>query len=357
MNLLQDWLCMQGNGTTPRVQASRDWMDLGSLSDVTLWLDVKSVDNPGVGSVVLTYETAPTKDDTLFRAVATITLSTTSTPLVTKLRIADDPSVPLGRWLRWKLAATTAGDDWSVTFRLFAIAGRGVSVNSFDAASLALSGWWRASYVASPWIGSASTGSSGLRNLTEATNPPSTGTAVNGWVPANFDGTNDLLTTARPVTDFVTAGAGSIAALVNIDAISTAVPLGGTMFNNDAIVNDIGGYLGLVLGGASSNEAQAYIYDGAMKGAGVTVTLATWQFLQMRWDGTRVEIRLNSGSWNTTSCGSIQVPTYELRVGASAAGQLFDGKMLELMFADRYLGANDFDRLKGYVNARYALSL
>ena len=226
-----------------------------------------------------------------------------------------------------------------------------------DAASLELSGWWRASYAGSPWVGSSSVGSSGLRNLTEATNPPSNGSAVNGLVPADFDGTNDLLTTGRPVTDFVTAGAGSIAALVNIDAISTAVPLGGTMFNNDAIVNDIGGYLGLVLGGAASNEAQAYIYDGAMKGARVTVTLATWQFLQMRWDGTRVEIRLNSGSWNTALCGSIQVPTYELRVGASAATQLFDGKMLELMFADRYLGANDFDRRKGYVNTRYALSL
>ena len=356
MNVLQDWLCMQGNGTTPRVQSSRAWLDVAAFDSATLWLEVRSVVNPAAGKVTLFYEGSPTKDDALFTPLATIVLSKTNQPLVTKLRLADNPAVPLARWLRWKLVAST-GSDWSVTFRILAVGARAMSASSFDAASLTLTGWWRASYSGSPWVASESTGSSGLRSLTQASVPPSAGSSVNGYAPADFDGSNDFLSTNLTVSDFVTASAGSIAALVNIDAINTAVPIGGIGFNNDAIVNDTGGYVGLVLGGASSNQAQAYIYDGAMKAAGVTVTLATWQFLQMRWDGTRVEIRLNGGSWSTALCGSIQVPTYELRAGVSAGIQYFDGKMLELMTADRYVGATDFDRIRGYLNARYALSV
>lgn len=352
---------MQGNGTTPRVQPSRDWMDLASFADVTIWLEVRSVGSPTGGKIVLTYETSPTLDDSQFRNVATIALSLTTKALVTKLRLADDPSVPVARWLRWKLTATTSA-DWSVTFRILAVGGRALTLSSFDAAALQLTGWWRASYAGSPWLGSPSTGSSGLRNLTQATNPPSTAAAVNGFVPADFDGTNDFLTTGLLTSDFVTASAGSIAALVNIDAISTSVAVGGVAWYNDAIINDAGGYVGIVLGGASSNEAQAYVFDGVwFKAAGVTVTLGAWQFLQMRWDGSRVEIRLNNGSWNTATAGPIELMGGEVRVGISAGappgGQFFDGKMLELMTIDRYLGTNDFDRIRGYVNARYALSV
>ena len=357
MKVLQDWVCIQGSNTTPRVQPSRDWLELASFSDATVWLEVRSVSNPFGGNVVLTYETGPTLDDSQFRNVATISLSTTTTALVTKFRLADDPSVPVGRWLRWKLTGTTSA-EWSVTFRILAVGGRAITLNSFDAASLQLTGWWRGSSAGSPWAGSPSTGSSGLRNLTEATNPPSAGTAVNGFAPADFDGTNDLMNVSGLTTrNLVSASAGSVAALVNIDAINTSVAIGGLIWQNDGIISDNGAYWGLMLGGASSNQAQGYVYDGAFSAAGVTITLATWQFLQMRWDGTRVEMRLNNGSWNTATAGSMQSTANGLRVGVNADTRFFDGRLLELMTADRYVGENDFDRIRGYVNARYALSI
>jgi hypothetical protein len=77
------------------------------------------------------------------------------------------PTVPgqayRARWLRWKITASTAS-DWSVTYRIHAVPGRALVGNpSFDPASLPLSGWWRAPYAASPWMGSPSLAASCAR--------------------------------------------------------------------------------------------------------------------------------------------------------------------------------------------------
>ena len=58
------------------------------------------------------------------------------------------------------------------------------------------SGFWRADHIefdGSPWKGVGTRGYALGRDLSEATNPPSAGTAQNGYVPAQFDGTNDIL--------------------------------------------------------------------------------------------------------------------------------------------------------------------
>ena len=72
------------------------------------------------------------------------------------------------------------------------------AVSTLDPATLALTGWWRGSYDGSgTWSGTASAGSSGTRSLVELTNKPSSGTAVNGFNPATFDGVNDKLGAQR----------------------------------------------------------------------------------------------------------------------------------------------------------------
>ena len=102
MLLLQDWGSFFGNGTTAIVQATANWLDLAAFSDVVLWLEVRSVSNPGAGSVTLSYETSPVADGALFQSMASITLTASTTPVITKIRLADNPTVPLARWLRWR---------------------------------------------------------------------------------------------------------------------------------------------------------------------------------------------------------------------------------------------------------------
>ncbi|MEO6575326.1 MAG: hypothetical protein ABIP89_15880, partial [Polyangiaceae bacterium] len=70
--ILQDWTSIRGSGTTAVVQSASAWLDAPEYADATFWLDVREVTNPGAGTVSLSYETAPIKDDALFQAMTTI---------------------------------------------------------------------------------------------------------------------------------------------------------------------------------------------------------------------------------------------------------------------------------------------
>ena len=124
--LLQDWLTTDGAGTTAFAQARPDWLDLEPFADVIFWLEVRAVSNPAAGNVVLSYETAPAVDESLFQPLGTVTLTASATPVITQVKLSASPPVPLGRYVRWKLAGTAAG-NWSVTFRVFTMANRGTS--------------------------------------------------------------------------------------------------------------------------------------------------------------------------------------------------------------------------------------
>lgn len=346
---------MRGEGTATFVQARADWLDLVDYADVVFWVEVRSVSNPGAGNIVLTYETAPAMEESLFQPLGTVTLAVASTPVITKVELGSNPSTPLARYVRWKLAGTAAG-SWSVSLRIFAMANKG-SGGAFNVASLALTGWWRASYAGSPWVGTASNGTSGSHDLTEATNPPAVGTAVNGLAPADFDGTNDQLSNASPITDFVSASAGSIACLFYADA--AFADGGSTAYYNmpGLFMNSVNGYLALTFSTSGvrlgSYDTVSALFDSVAAACGT----GAWHLGQGRWDSTTLEVRVDGGAWQTMAKG-VTLNTDGISVGTSfSAANFFDGKILELMSAQSRWSDSDFDNIKSYVNARYALSL
>src|SRR5690242_6873918 len=101
--VVQGWTTIFGDGTTPIIQSSADWTDFARFADAVLWLEVRAMVPPGAGDVVLSYETSPIREGRLFRSCTDEMLSPTATPVVTKIRLADAPAVPLARWLRWSL--------------------------------------------------------------------------------------------------------------------------------------------------------------------------------------------------------------------------------------------------------------
>jgi hypothetical protein len=224
---------------------------------------------------------------------------------------------------------------------------------AFDPATLTLTGWWRGSYSGSPWTGTASAGSSGSRDLTEATNPPGTGSAVNGFTPADFDGTNDVLTNATAISTLLSASAWSMWALVNLDAINTN---NADVWLNDPILNDSGAFWGVHL--KSGGTVHAYQWDGASKSVSETVSTGGWALVQAKYNGTNLLLRVNSGSWQSAAAGNISTLTGTLRAGVTpTGGHALDGKVLELALAASALSDANFDNVKSYVNSRYALSL
>lgn len=234
----------------------------------------------------------------------------------------------------------------------------GGGVAAVDPTTLSLEGFWRDYGGASPWTGTASAGGSGSRSLTEATNPPSAGTALNGHGVADFDGTNDTFAGTNAST-FFTSTAGSAWALVFVDAINTNAADSGAG-NNDAIWADTGSIVGMHLK-STTPRAQSYFDDSAaaVHTASDAISTGAWVFIQQRWGASNVEIRINGGAWVVVSAGTgtLHASWGTIRVGRNFASDFFDGKMAELAFTNTRLSDATFDGVLASTRTRYALSL
>jgi len=219
-------------------------------------------------------------------------------------------------------------------------------------ADLALTGWWRASYASGAWLGTASAGTSGTNVLTEAVSAPATGAAVNGLLPAAFDGANDRLANPTTIGTLLSASAWSAAALVWVDAVSTT-PVGGYT----EIVADSRGFWSIGTWNNGTPRAVVTQYNAGQKYVDTAITLGAWNLVQAKLEGGSLRIRVNNGAWTTTVAGNIGVVTGTLIVGRNySSSQFFRGKMLELMLAGTALPDPTFDRIRSYLSARYGLT-
>lgn len=119
---LQDWITIRGATTvTSIIQGEQDWMGFAPYQDIVFWLDVREATLGGATHLVMNYETSPTKDDSLFQAMTTGPNidAVVGTPTVTKVLLAQNPTVPLARWVRWRISVSgTASSSWDATFRI-----------------------------------------------------------------------------------------------------------------------------------------------------------------------------------------------------------------------------------------------
>jgi hypothetical protein len=124
--VLQDWITIRGDKTITSVpQSESAWLGLSAFEDIVFWLDVRELTLGAATSVTVNYETAPLKDESLFVSMVSGTVLTAmpTNPTIVKVLLAQNPTVPLGRWVRWRL--TTQGSptsQWDLTFRLLACA-------------------------------------------------------------------------------------------------------------------------------------------------------------------------------------------------------------------------------------------
>lgn len=121
--LLQKWITVRGTSPiTTIVQQDSLWRDLSTYADAAFWVEVSEVTGPGSGTVSLTIESSPTWDEANFKPVAPpLVLTPGVVPFV--IRCLRTPStVPLSRWTRWKLTASTTG-TWDATLRIRGTAG------------------------------------------------------------------------------------------------------------------------------------------------------------------------------------------------------------------------------------------
>ena len=119
---LQPWLTIRGmSNIATVVQSEHEWADMSEFRDVVLWTEVALVP-PGSGTAYVTFETAPSKDETLFQqAVAPFQVQPTNgTAVYVSVVHRDLASVPIAQWLRWNISQQGFSPTWSVVFRIWA---------------------------------------------------------------------------------------------------------------------------------------------------------------------------------------------------------------------------------------------
>lgn len=223
----------------------------------------------------------------------------------------------------------------------------GYTYFSVNPVNMALTGWWRGSFSASPWVGTASAGGSGTRNLTEATNPPAAGATLGGFASADFDGTNDQLNAPGLLSSYISALAFSGWCLLHLDSNSAGDLFvrtgGGTQFNL---------YLGSgsVRMRLSSTEATH------------AIPTSTWVLVTFRYTGTAIEIGVNEapgadGGGSTAAFSSSVVLTGTMGFSMANINGRLNGRILDFGIIDSALTNEHFDGIFNYINTRYGLAV
>jgi hypothetical protein len=232
------------------------------------------------------------------------------------------------------------------------------SAAAFDPASLSFNGWWESGagsgYSSGTFDGVASAGSSGSRDLTEATNPPGTGTAYNGHTAADFDGSNDTLQTTLTLDDFINSNAFSIGVIFEADA-AFADPGDANLYTAPQFFTDaVDAYFsfGFTNGGVhiSCNACTTILQVACGTGA---VHCA-----QAKYDGSTLSLRVDSGARSTVSSTGPGALTRAMRMGRDYAGtNFFNGRIIGLYVMDSTLSDANEDNIKSYWNTLYSVSL
>lgn len=122
--LLQHWLTIRGSASGANVtQSESDCLSFQAYQDIVFWLETKSVTLGGLTSITLEYQTSPTKDESLFIAMTTAVTLSAGGPTITKIILAQSPTVPLARWVRWTLFPNgTPTGEYGACFRILCAA-------------------------------------------------------------------------------------------------------------------------------------------------------------------------------------------------------------------------------------------
>lgn len=236
-------------------------------------------------------------------------------------------------------------------------------------AGLAMDGWWRSGQYSAGtgiWVGTASAGSSGSRNLA-ATNAsgswPTAGANLNGLATVSFSRASaQRIVTTSLINTFIGVNRYLLWALVKQNSASGASAKTAA-YGNNALISDANSYFALATSTTNGGVAQAYQWDTAGRGAEQTLANGSWALVQAYYDGANINMRVNSGLWQTAASGSIGDAAWATNViylGCNyTTGVRWDGLMADVGIT-KQISSNYTtvcDGIKTQLNTDYGLSL
>jgi hypothetical protein len=250
---------------------------------------------------------------------------------------------------------------WLVETRITSLTAEASGGVEYDPAVLALTGWWKAGNYNSgtgTWTGTASAGTSGANDLTEATNKPTDGAALNGLNTVEFTrASSQKLTADGTLGDYFTTSYYSGWALVYSDGFTN---------NNanpnlsDGILSDNGGAFA-ISGNTGTPNVVFQHDDGVQNRCDITtMSNSAWHLIQYRFDSATgfAEIRLDNGAWDTVAASTLVSAAGTFQVGCEyAASKFFDGRMADIGTIKARLSDLEFDNIRVYCNGTYGVSV
>lgn len=115
--LLQDWTTLSGDSTAAAADVIQDaerWQSLAGARELMLYLQCTGK----TGTPRLFYETSPNRDTQLFRTLAVITPTISAAPTITSVLLWSAPSLPVAKWVRWRVKNDVGAGVWSLTLRI-----------------------------------------------------------------------------------------------------------------------------------------------------------------------------------------------------------------------------------------------
>lgn len=114
--IMQDWITIRGAASSVVIMSQADWILTAPFQDITFYLEVREVTGT---TPTISYETAPGRDESLFKLMGAAAINLVVAPpvIVTPFTLAN-ATVPVSHWTRWKITGPAA--LWDATFRIMA---------------------------------------------------------------------------------------------------------------------------------------------------------------------------------------------------------------------------------------------
>lgn len=192
---------------------------------------------------------------------------------------------------------------------------------------------------------------------------------VNGKSVMRFDGVDDryfsrnvsagTVVSPAPVGDFLGASAKTFVAALSIvgaDANQANV------YQNDAVFEDAGGYVGLMVSNvdASTVRLHAYNYDGNANAATADVAKSTWFVVAYKHDGTDVKIKVNGGLWTSVASGATNgwsPTTVTLMLGSNYQTSRLEFDLAHAAFYNAAVSDSDVDDVMTWMASEIGISI
>jgi hypothetical protein len=213
-------------------------------------------------------------------------------------------------------------------------------------AVLALTGFWeRGDYDAqtATWTARASAGTSGGRNLTQATaaNVPS----ETNLEPI-FDGVNDTLAPGLPTSSFFAANAFSMLFVATFQSAQVPVNADGDPW----LIADTSDYMSVSY---TTEGVRAFIFP-AQRTAGVALAPGTKACVQVNYDGATLKCRVNGGGWQTVAAANVAALAAQAVVGGHT-GAFLNGAMSAVAFSNASQADALHDKSLAWAQARHGV--